>query len=214
MANKPQPNFIFSDGYGDNYRLLREEKKLSQKELALKLNMVHSTISDIEHSKKPPTIEQLQAYHDYFGASYEYLLGEHKSPQQDVEALINEVGLSPTAWSMIYGIKSDGWLKALDLVLSNKNFIKIINQYSVMIELWQNSTDCIHDENDLKRHSDLLKFIEQHRDELEEMGAYAQLINNKEDVQRKLKCIRHDIEKLQRKLQDEIVYSITGLKDI
>lgn len=213
MSNEKKGKIEYYEGYGANFRKLRTEKGMTLVELGKEINYSDRTLSMIETEERAPTAEQVTSYHKFFNASYDYLLGEAESPRQDVEALINEVGLSPTAWSMIYGIKADDHLQALDLIFSNPIFLQIINLYSVMIELWQNSNDCINNENDLKRHNDLQKFIEEHQDKLEEIGAYAQLINDKEDVQRRLKCIRHDIDKLQRKLQDEIVYSITGLRD-
>lgn len=105
MANKPQPNFVFRENYGANYKFLREREKLTQKELAEKLHMVHSTISDIEHSKNPPTIEQLQAYHDFFHVSYEYLLGETDVTQTNLQDICEYTGLSEEAieWLREYG---------------------------------------------------------------------------------------------------------------
>lgn len=97
MANKPQPNFEFCNNYGENYKRLRTDKGLTQKELAKALNIVHSTISDIEKSKNPPTIEQLQAYHKYFGVSYEYLLGETKAQSLDIQMICEYTGLSENA---------------------------------------------------------------------------------------------------------------------
>lgn len=97
MANKPQPNFEFCKNYGENYKRLRTDKGLTQKELAKALNIVHSTISDIEKSKNPPTIEQLQAYHKYFNVSYEYLLGETKAQSLDIQMICEYTGLSENA---------------------------------------------------------------------------------------------------------------------
>lgn len=97
MANKPQPNFEFCKNYGENYKRLRTDKGLTQKELAKALNIVHSTISDIEKSKNPPTIEQLQAYHKYFGVSYEYLLGETYVMKPDLQLICEYTGLSENA---------------------------------------------------------------------------------------------------------------------
>ena len=94
MANKKQPNLEYQLGYNDNFRKLREKKGLTQKQLADKLHIVHSTISDIEKGKNTPTIEQLQLYHNYFNVSYDYLLGYTNVTDVEMSKMSEFTGLT------------------------------------------------------------------------------------------------------------------------
>lgn len=54
---------------------LREEHKITQKELAEKINLTQSTIAHYEKGRKLPTIETLILLADFFKVSADYLLG-------------------------------------------------------------------------------------------------------------------------------------------
>lgn len=58
---------------------LRKENKLTQKELADKINVTHVSISGYESGNRNPDTETLQLIADYFDTSVDYLLGRtHK----------------------------------------------------------------------------------------------------------------------------------------
>ena len=59
---------------------LVDGKPCSQRQLCkLMDNKIHySHLSSLEHGRTP-SLNELKSYHDYFGVSYEYLLGEEKS---------------------------------------------------------------------------------------------------------------------------------------
>ena len=57
-------------------KALREEIKLSQLELADKLNMSQQAISAYENNKREPDIETIKKLADFFNVSTDYLLGK------------------------------------------------------------------------------------------------------------------------------------------
>lgn len=52
------------------------QRKLSE---LMKKKVSHSHISSLENGKRP-SMNELECYHDFFGVSYEYLLGKEQSP--------------------------------------------------------------------------------------------------------------------------------------
>ncbi|EGT2198689.1 TPA: XRE family transcriptional regulator [Clostridioides difficile] len=67
--------------FGERFKQLREEKKLTQDELVSKFNKVYftsfnkSTISQYENNKRKPEINVLENWADFFDVSIDYLLG-------------------------------------------------------------------------------------------------------------------------------------------
>lgn len=53
----------------------REEKKLSQRELAEKTGIPQSTIAKLETGEQNPDLKKLNILCDYFGKSADYFLG-------------------------------------------------------------------------------------------------------------------------------------------
>lgn len=66
--------------YGDRLKQLRNEKKLSQQELADKLGINRSTYARYETSATQPDYETLQKLADFFDVSIDYLLGRTDNP--------------------------------------------------------------------------------------------------------------------------------------
>ena len=67
---------------GNRLRALREKRKLTQKELAEKLNIPNQNISNYERDFRQPDYETLQMLADFFGVTTDYLLGRSgKLPQ-------------------------------------------------------------------------------------------------------------------------------------
>ena len=65
---------------------LREENKLNQKELASKLLLTNSTISDWERGRTEPNIDQLIQLSNIFNCSIDYIVGRES---EDSIILIN-----------------------------------------------------------------------------------------------------------------------------
>ncbi|WP_311564343.1 helix-turn-helix domain-containing protein [Peptoniphilus duerdenii] len=62
---------------------LRQQKNLTQKELAKKLNINHSVLSRIETNERPIKDDELLKIADFFNVSTDYLLGRSSNPHKN-----------------------------------------------------------------------------------------------------------------------------------
>lgn len=63
----------------EKLKYLRENKKLSQTQVAKRLNVSTSSISGYETSTKTPSVDILQSLASFYGVTTDYLLGmEHR----------------------------------------------------------------------------------------------------------------------------------------
>ena len=65
-----------------NLKKLRQAKKMSQQQLALKLNLSQQTIYKYENQITEPDITTLINLADYFNTSVDYLIGNTNNPQK------------------------------------------------------------------------------------------------------------------------------------
>lgn len=61
--------------FGERFKQLRNEKNLTQEQLANKFFLNKSSISRYERDKQVPEIDLLQKFADFFEVSLDYLLG-------------------------------------------------------------------------------------------------------------------------------------------
>ncbi len=73
--------------FGERLARLRQEKGLSQAELARLLNLGQSTIAMYERNKRFPDHQILERLADFFGVSTDYLLGRAGQPPASREGL-------------------------------------------------------------------------------------------------------------------------------
>ncbi|MCH5316751.1 MAG: helix-turn-helix transcriptional regulator [Eubacterium sp.] len=66
--------------FGNNLRTLIEERNLTQKELAKKLNIAPSTMGSYVQNTREPDFNTLKLFAEYFDVSTDYLL-DHNSNQ-------------------------------------------------------------------------------------------------------------------------------------
>ena len=97
MANKPQANLKFIKGYGKNFKELRERKGLTQKQLYEEIHISDKSISLIEKEQRKPTIEQINIYSEYFGASLDFLTGRTNIANSTTQMVSEYIGLSKEA---------------------------------------------------------------------------------------------------------------------
>jgi len=76
--------------FGDKVRALRQEKGLTQTQLASKLEITKSTISGYEQSIKSPSVEMLIKLCSLFNVSADYLLGLSDSMELKMSALTDD----------------------------------------------------------------------------------------------------------------------------
>lgn len=60
---------------------LRKAKNLSQKQLALELNLSETGIQNYENGRRKPAYDILIALADYFNVSLDYLVGRTDNPE-------------------------------------------------------------------------------------------------------------------------------------
>ncbi|MBF9659915.1 XRE family transcriptional regulator [Streptococcus pseudopneumoniae] len=70
---------------------LRQEKKLSQKEIAKEMSISEKTLSRWENGESQIKPEKAQQLADYFGVSVGYLLGYESNPLERLESLVDEL---------------------------------------------------------------------------------------------------------------------------
>lgn len=63
--------------FGENLRTLIEERDMTQKELAMKLNIAPSTMGSYVQNTREPDFATLRSIAKYFNVSLDYLLDNH-----------------------------------------------------------------------------------------------------------------------------------------
>jgi transcriptional regulator with XRE-family HTH domain len=76
--------------FGQRLKRLREEKELSQQELAKLFSLSQSTIAYYELDKKQPSQKTLQRLAEFFGCTVDYILGrtDIRNPDQPDEDIV------------------------------------------------------------------------------------------------------------------------------
>lgn len=69
---------------GTKLRQIREENKLSQEDVAAKMEMSQKTISSWETDRTHPKLRELLALCDIYGCTYEYLTGTKQYDSNDI----------------------------------------------------------------------------------------------------------------------------------
>ena len=128
MANVPQAKLKFYKGYGENFKKLREMKGLTQKQLYDKTHISDKSISLIEKEKREPTIEQINIYSEYFGASLDYLTGRTAITNPTVQMISEYTGISENAISSLKALTTSekGVSEVIEAILKNKYFEEAI----------------------------------------------------------------------------------------
>lgn len=67
-------------GFGERLRSLREEKKMTQKELAKLFKIAESTVSMYERGEREPSFELVNKLANFFSVSTDYLLCRTDDP--------------------------------------------------------------------------------------------------------------------------------------
>ncbi len=99
---------------------LRNEKGLSQEELASSLEIDRGTIAKYETQKRIPSYEHLTSFAHYFDVSTDYLLGltDNKTTNTELQSVCEYTGLSDTAIQALTLIKGSDLSSDISLLLS------------------------------------------------------------------------------------------------
>ena len=128
MANKPQVNLKYINGYGQNFKTLREDRQLTQIQLSKLINISDKSISLIEKEQRVPTIEQINIYSEYFGASLDFLTGRTKIVNPTYQMISEFTGLSKESILQLERTKNDNniSINVLDQIICSEQFENII----------------------------------------------------------------------------------------
>lgn len=113
---------------------LREEKLLTQAELAEKLNISRGSVGNYEKDERMPDGEVLVKFADFFGVSTDYLLGrsDFKSFGQEYDFFRNRLGLGSVPYSAFvnpHGKTTINLFGLNDLLVSiDENYSSIITE--------------------------------------------------------------------------------------
>lgn len=104
MARLSEERLILTEGYGDNWKKLREDKGLTVRNLAKETGISASTICDIENEIRQPTNHHINIYLKYFDVSIDYLTGRSKVKSVEYQEVCAFMGLSEEAINNIKAI--------------------------------------------------------------------------------------------------------------
>lgn len=83
------------NSFGQRLRLLREEKKMVQKEIAGLIDVSESTVGKYENGLRTPTPETIIKLAKYFEVSSDYLLG-YSEIRETAEEILKNLKIDPT----------------------------------------------------------------------------------------------------------------------
>lgn len=83
--------------FNTRLRTLRQEKKLTQSELAQEMNVAKTTIAAYEQGKNEPSMSMLIKISDFFNVSIDYLLGNSDGRIISDQELYDRLGLTDEA---------------------------------------------------------------------------------------------------------------------
>lgn len=79
----------------ERIKRLRENRRLSQAELAQIFNVSEDLIKKMENGSRNVTLDHVRSYHDFFHVSFDYLI-YGKQERRPMERMLEEIGsLSP-----------------------------------------------------------------------------------------------------------------------
>jgi transcriptional regulator with XRE-family HTH domain len=117
---------------GERIKSLREERKITQQELARYLGVSQKTISNYENGERSPDPDTLRKIADYFDVTVDYLLGRSnhrkltRRDERDIEKIIEE---TRQRIENTEGLMLDGE------ILSQEDVDAIINAMRVGLEM-------------------------------------------------------------------------------
>lgn len=124
---------------GKIFKRLREEtakdggSPISQRELAEKLHIAYSGISNLENGKRDPSLVEARAYHDYFNVPLDYLFGYSNARSYENQAIGGEVGLSDEAIRTLKLYhstdKENTFTRTVNKLLEDKDLLDKIRYY-------------------------------------------------------------------------------------
>jgi transcriptional regulator with XRE-family HTH domain len=98
--------------YGNRIAQQRDERKLTQEELARKVGITRASLSHYENNRREPDYETIQRIADFFSVSVDYLMGRTSEPNHtldsDTRAFVDQLELSDQALLEKFSLMIDG----------------------------------------------------------------------------------------------------------
>ncbi|MCU6794210.1 MULTISPECIES: helix-turn-helix domain-containing protein [Paenibacillus] len=98
--------------YGHRIASLRDERHLTQEELAHKVGITRSALSHYENSRREPDYDTIQKIADFFSVSIDYLMGRNDDPGQEpsttAQEFVSQLELSDQAVLDKFTLTIDG----------------------------------------------------------------------------------------------------------
>ncbi len=131
--------------FDNRLTILREEMKLTKKEMAEKLNLPYTTYSNYENDEREPNSETLILIAQTCGVSVDYLLGLTNIRKKENEAICETLGLSEISIEHIKKIaglhhnakQKNNYcdIEALDYLLSSEHYESVLLGLSLCYEI-------------------------------------------------------------------------------
>ena len=106
-------------------RTLRQEKKITQAELAKEMNVAKTTIAAYEQGKNEPNLSMLLKIADFFNVSVDYLLGNSDGRIISDQELYDRLGLTDDA---IYCLEH-----LCDISKNNERYKKLLKNVNILL---------------------------------------------------------------------------------
>lgn len=97
--------------YGNRIAKLRDERRLTQEELAGKVGITRAALSHYENNRREPDYDTIQKIADYFQVSIDYIMGRSSEPTLSdgkVHDFIEQVELSEQSALEKFELTIDG----------------------------------------------------------------------------------------------------------
>lgn len=118
------------DTFAKRLKLLREERKLSQTELANALGISRGSLSFYENAERTADIETLYKVSEYFNVTLDYLLGKSDNRTTESAAIGTVTGLSDQAIDLLSESKNDYFIiKTINTILEQEALVVAIARY-------------------------------------------------------------------------------------
>ena len=126
----------FNRPFPSRLRLLLEMEGKSQAKLAEKVGVTRQAISSYSLGTTSPDVEKFEKIADYFGVSFDYLLGRSDNKQRENTDIGKRLGLSDQAISKIDNYSSDpNFRVGLNAFLENQFSSNLLYAISQLVQL-------------------------------------------------------------------------------
>lgn len=127
-------------GFGIIFKRLRTEQKMTQTELATRMNMSISVISMLEQNKRVPTLEMLETYAEIFDTDIFALITEFYTLTGRTLHLNEDAAL--------YQVNSKMDIEILNAIKSNRHiYDKMLKNPEIIVELLSDTVQAIEKYN-------------------------------------------------------------------